>query len=212
MTASSPPFDVIAVDFDGVLVTDAYPLIGLPRYEIIERLRIRQAQGAKVILWTCRVGLLLDAAVEWCRDAGIHLDAVNCSISEWVKFYGGGDPRKVGATEYWDDRAVNCAANVEETEDGPQITLAQHDYIAMCCRIRRLEDSLRYETPTLGARLRRLHTRFKDRCRDLKLLRQVATACREAGMSPVRAINWIDEAIDAHKRARQLPYPGEEVD
>lgn len=35
---------------------------------------------------------------------GLHFDAVNDSLPSWKKFYGN-DTRKVGATEYWDDKA-----------------------------------------------------------------------------------------------------------
>jgi hypothetical protein len=108
-TGPSGPMEVIAVDFDGTLCENRYPEIGTPRMDIIRQLWARQEDGAKVILWTCRRDELLDNAIDWCAEQGIKLDAVNESLPEWVEFYGS-DTRKVGATEYWDDRAVNCAA------------------------------------------------------------------------------------------------------
>ena len=97
---------IIAIDFDGTLVTNEYPGIGAPIETTIMALRREQARGAKVILWTCRVGAHLDAAVKWCADHDIHLDAVNANLPEIVNAFGG-DTTKVFAHEYWDDRAVN---------------------------------------------------------------------------------------------------------
>ena len=63
-----------------------------------------QIAGAGLILWTCREGELLENALEACARWGLHFDAVNDSLPSWKKFYGN-DTRKVGATEYWDDKA-----------------------------------------------------------------------------------------------------------
>ena len=96
---------IIAVDFDGCLVEDRYPEIGRPHWKVIGDLRLEQEQGAKIILWTCRRGLELNAAVEWCDLYGIDLDAVNENLPEMIEFFGE-DTRKIFADEYWDDRAV----------------------------------------------------------------------------------------------------------
>ena len=96
---------IIAVDFDGCLVTNKYPDIGQPIWETITKLWEEQAQGAKVILWTCRRDIYLQLAVAWCAQQDIRLDAINENLPEMVDFFGG-DTRKVFANEYWDDRAV----------------------------------------------------------------------------------------------------------
>lgn len=96
---------IIAVDFDGTLCENAWPNIGAPRTDVIERLKQEQREGAKVILWTCRVGEALTAAVYWCRDHGLLFDAINENLIETMKEYGS-DARKISASEYWDDRAV----------------------------------------------------------------------------------------------------------
>jgi hypothetical protein len=95
---------IIAVDFDGCLAEDCFPDIGPPIGETILALKAEQAQGARVILWTCRSGERLRAAVNWCRKHGIRLDAVNANLPELLALYGK-DSRKIWATEYWDDRA-----------------------------------------------------------------------------------------------------------
>ena len=97
--------DAIAIDFDGCLCVNAYPDIGAPNWGVIAKAEERQASGAGLILWTCREGLLLQAAVQACREWGLTFDAINESLPDWIEAFGT-RPRKVGATEYWDDRAV----------------------------------------------------------------------------------------------------------
>lgn len=95
---------IIAIDFDGTLCSNAWPLIGAPRTGVIEYARQRRQGGAKLILWTNRRGERLEEAVEWCRVHGLEFDAVNENLPEIVEKFGG-DCRKVYADEYIDDRA-----------------------------------------------------------------------------------------------------------
>lgn len=94
---------IIAVDFDGTLCKNMYPEIGEPNRVLIDELKIRKRNGVKIILWTCRVGDQLEQAIDWCRDHGLVFDAVNQNLPEIVESFGG-DPRKVFAHEYIDDR------------------------------------------------------------------------------------------------------------
>lgn len=98
---------IIAVDFDGTLCKNEFPGIGEPRLDIIERLLAEKRAGAKIILWTCRIGERLKEAVDWCEKQGIVFDAVNESLPESIAGWKT-NPRKICATEYWDDRAVKC--------------------------------------------------------------------------------------------------------
>lgn len=95
----------IAIDFDGCLCVNKYPAIGAPNWAVIERAKREQELGAGLILWTCREGELLENAVRAAARWGLHFDAINESLPEWISAWGN-SPRKVGATEYWDDRAV----------------------------------------------------------------------------------------------------------
>lgn len=95
----------IAIDFDGCLCSNAYPKIGMPNWSVINRALAEQAAGAGLILWTCREGVLLQQAVDACATWGLSFDAVNESLPSWIDAFGS-RPRKVGASEYWDDRAV----------------------------------------------------------------------------------------------------------
>ena len=96
---------IIAVDFDGCLCENNWPDIGDNNPEVVRAVLQEQAQGSKIILWTCRAGEKLDAALEWCAQRGIHFDAVNEHLPEMKEIFGN-DTRKIFATEYWDDRAV----------------------------------------------------------------------------------------------------------
>lgn len=96
---------VIAIDFDGTLFETQYPTILSPRKDVIDRALEEQRNGAALILWTCREGDHLRAALDACKEQGLVFDAVNESLVEWVDAWGN-DPRKIGATEYWDDRAI----------------------------------------------------------------------------------------------------------
>lgn len=66
----------IAIDFDNCVVSDLYPEIGvsLNAEKILKKL---VAKGHKLILWTIRSGEPLQKAVQWFKDNGIELFAVN---------------------------------------------------------------------------------------------------------------------------------------
>lgn len=94
-----------AIDFDGTLCVDEYPAIGAPRPDVLDfAKRVRRA-GDSLILWTCRIGDELTAAVKWCRDNGLEFDAVNDNLPECIDRYGN-NCRKVYADYYIDDRAL----------------------------------------------------------------------------------------------------------
>lgn len=103
-TAAPQPY-IIAVDFDGCLCDSYWPELGEPIPEVLAEIKRRQREGCKIILWTCRVGKALAAAVDWCGAHGLVFDAVNDNLPVVKRAYGG-DSRKITADEYWDDRAV----------------------------------------------------------------------------------------------------------
>lgn len=96
---------VVAVDFDGCLCANAYPEIGKPCWPVINAAKQRRAEGWALILWTSRGGADLTAALAACKAWGLEFDAVNENLPEWRDTFGN-DARKIGATEYWDDKAV----------------------------------------------------------------------------------------------------------
>lgn len=102
----------IAIDFDGCLCDNAYPAIGAPHWGVIARAKMEQEAGAGLILWTCWEGQLLQEAVAACESWGLHFDAINESLPSWIAAFNNA-PRKVGASEYWDDRAVPMGGEQE---------------------------------------------------------------------------------------------------
>ena len=98
------PF-TIAVDFDGCLVSQEWPKIGEKNHELFSLIKHYKKLGFRIILWTCRVGKMLDEAVEYCVCHGVEFDAVNCNIPEVQEMFGH-DTRKVWAHIYIDDKNI----------------------------------------------------------------------------------------------------------
>ena len=96
-------YRIIAVDFDGTLFETDYPTIVRPILPAVAAARARRERGDRLILWTCREGPELDAAIEACRAEGLEFDAVNDNLPEMTELWGN-NPRKVAADEYWDDK------------------------------------------------------------------------------------------------------------
>ena len=95
---------IIAVDFDGTIVEDAYPSIGRPMLFAFDTLKKLQEQGHRLILWTYRSGKKLDEAIQFCKSHGIIFYAANES-------YEGEETdlnksRKIHADIFIDDRNI----------------------------------------------------------------------------------------------------------
>lgn len=95
---------IIAVDFDGTLVTDEYPKIGSPNIKLINKLR-RLSKNNTLILWTCRTGDKLKEAVEFCLLCDLQFHYINENSKEILEKYGNIDSRKITADIYLDDKA-----------------------------------------------------------------------------------------------------------
>jgi len=95
---------IIAVDFDGTIVEDAYPKIGKPRIFAFETLKRLRDDGHRLILWTYRSGVKLKEAVDFCKDNGIEFYAVNASFPEEKFDYT--RSRKIHADLFIDDRNI----------------------------------------------------------------------------------------------------------
>lgn len=93
---------IVAIDFDGTIVEDAYPKIGKPRLFAFETLKRLQDDGHRLILWTYRYGSRLDEAVTFCKENGVHFYAVNKSFPE--EEFDVVQSRKIYADLFIDDR------------------------------------------------------------------------------------------------------------
>ncbi len=102
---------VIAVDFDGTLVTHEYPKIGEEVPLAFNYLRALQTNGDRLILWTVRSGEFLEQAIEFCRNRGIEFWAVNNNPEQanWT------DSPKCYAQVYVDDASIGTPLMSQET-------------------------------------------------------------------------------------------------
>ena len=96
---------IIAVDFDGTLVQNLYPKIGFIRQDVFDYVKAHQSNGDTIILWTCREGDLLNAALSFCKENGLVFDYVNDNAASAIETYGN-NSRKVHADIYIDDKSV----------------------------------------------------------------------------------------------------------
>ena len=94
---------IIAVDFDGTIVTHEYPKIGKPIPFAIDTLKRLQTEGHhQLILWSCREGELLEEALDYCKARGLEFYAANTNYPEEAQ--DGLGARKLTADLFIDDR------------------------------------------------------------------------------------------------------------
>ena len=105
---------VISIDFDGVIVEDAWPEVG----DIIPGARetIRKwydVDGHWIIINSCRTGDELEAMIGVLNYYKIPFDAINENLAWRIAQYGT-DPRKIGADIYIDDHNIEqCRFKVD---------------------------------------------------------------------------------------------------
>lgn len=94
---------IIALDFDGTVVTHAYPEVG-EDIGAVAVLKELVAQEDKLILWTMRSGTLLEDAVAWFKKHDIPLWGINENPTqkEWT------ESPKLHADLLIDDSALGC--------------------------------------------------------------------------------------------------------
>lgn len=95
---------IIAVDFDGTLAETKFPEIVAPKLRMIQFVKQLQQQGCILILWTCRCGKDLEAALKFCEEYSLKFDYINENVPENVEKWGN-DSRKIFAHEYIDDKS-----------------------------------------------------------------------------------------------------------
>lgn len=91
-----------AVDFDGTLCVNKFPLIGAPIQSSIDMVKDAHSRDICIIIWTCRDGVYIDKMKTWLKDNGVPYDYINenpeCDFTKSPKIY---------ADLYIDDRAYN---------------------------------------------------------------------------------------------------------
>lgn len=102
-------YKIIAIDFDGTISLGKWPDVGPANDRLISYLLNRKRYGDKLILWTCRAGEALDAAIDFCSQHGLQFDAVNDNLPDVVAQYGS-NSRKITCDYYIDDRSFTAEA------------------------------------------------------------------------------------------------------
>lgn len=104
---------ILAVDFDGTIVTHMFPFIGEEIPDAIRVLKRVMEAGHQIVLWTCREDEpddkkrnYLTKAVEWCYESGLKLRSVNENLPSDEFRNPVGLRRKAYADIYIDDRAL----------------------------------------------------------------------------------------------------------
>lgn len=95
---------IVAVDFDGTIVSHQYPLIGRENPGAIRILKAMQEKGVSLVMWTMRSGTELQQAVDYCASNGVTFWGVNSNPEQagWTK------SPKAYAQLYIDDAALGC--------------------------------------------------------------------------------------------------------
>lgn len=96
---------IIAVDFDGTIVENAYPEIGEPLPGAIETLQAWKQRGHTIIINSCRAGAYQAQMEAWLVRNHVAHDYINENAPERIAQYGS-DCRKISADIYIDDHDV----------------------------------------------------------------------------------------------------------
>jgi len=97
---------VFAVDFDGTIVHNTYPNIGILRYDALKTLKAMRAHGHVIIIWTCRCGPRLLEMEHFLEDHDVPYDVINDHAPHLAAIFGG-EARKIFADYYIDDHNVS---------------------------------------------------------------------------------------------------------
>lgn len=92
---------ILAIDFDGTIVTDDFPNINEFMPGALESLKELQSYGVKLVLWTCRNDKFLTDAVEFLSKNRIVCEKYN-ENSSLLKFE---TSNKIYGDYYLDDRS-----------------------------------------------------------------------------------------------------------
>lgn len=96
---------IIAIDFDNTIVYSTYPRIESVRQYAAKSIHDIRTRGHYVIVWTCRCGDDLTAAINYMLENGIEFDRINDNHPDNVREFGF-NSRKINADVYIDDRNI----------------------------------------------------------------------------------------------------------
>lgn len=94
---------IIAIDFDGVIVRDAYPAIGRPLIDMQDVMRLLFQHGHILIINTCRTGKHAEEAKYTLDKMNVSYHLFNQNHPERITEYDL-ESRKISADLYLDDK------------------------------------------------------------------------------------------------------------
>ena len=106
---------IVAIDFDGTIVQDRYPAIGVMQPYARDVIRRMYEDGHYIIIWTSRSGEALLDAINYLLDKGIPFHRINDSEPVNRAQYDS-DTRKIYADVYIDDRNLAGFPGWKEVE------------------------------------------------------------------------------------------------
>ena len=97
---------VLAIDFDGTIVTDAYPNIGqlLPNAKQCIN-DLYEKHNCEIVIWTCRTGVEEFNCRNFLIENNMHFTTINQNTPAVICRWNKDDSRKVYADIYIDDRS-----------------------------------------------------------------------------------------------------------
>jgi len=94
---------IIALDFDGTIVENAYPNVGKLKLNAKEVINKLADEGFKIIINTCRAGIHEGLVYTFLEEQGIKYDYINSNLPTQIEFFKQ-DCRKISADIYIDDK------------------------------------------------------------------------------------------------------------
>lgn len=96
---------ILALDFDGTIVENAYPQIGKLKPNAKEIINLLHEEGHEIIINTCRAGIYEGHAYTFLQEQGIHYDYINSNLPHQIESFKQ-DCRKISADIYIDDKSL----------------------------------------------------------------------------------------------------------
>ena len=93
----------LVIDFDGTIVENAYPKIGILKPNVVEVINRLYNEGNKILINTCRAGIYEAHVYYFLKKVGIPYNYINSNLPEDIKHFKQ-DCRKLSGDIYIDDK------------------------------------------------------------------------------------------------------------
>jgi Predicted hydrolases of the HAD superfamily len=97
-----------AIDFDGTIAEDNFPRIGKLKPHAKRVMQRIIDNGGTIAINTCRCDEKAIMAFQFLEHNRIPFTTFNENNQELIDLYGGGNPRKISADVYIDDKNIFC--------------------------------------------------------------------------------------------------------